>query len=416
MDKRISGVIAPAFYPVHRMLRESGGPTHFWLAGGRGSGKSTFAAAELLLGLMREPDVSAVVLRKVGATLRDSVMDQLLWTADALGVRHLWEQKLAPPLLLYRPTGQRILFRGADDPRKLKSLRPERGFFRYVWFEEADEFAGPDELRSINQSLLRGGEGFRVFYTMNPPKSRSHWINRELEAAALRSDTLVHRSDYRGMPPDWLGEAFLAEAERLRDEQPLLYAHEYLGEAVGTGGEVFANICLREIPDRERRSFCKIKRGIDWGYGADPFVYIEAEYQKAQRKLLIFSEFYSRRAGFDEVAAEIRKRNPLNAAVTADSAEPRSNDELKRRGLRVYPAKKGPGSVSHGICWLQNLREIVIDPRSCPNAAREFGAYTLSPDGRGGFLPGFPDRDNHTIDAVRYACEREMVRGGLGFE
>lgn len=413
-ERAVSGVIAPAFYELHRQLREED-ITHYWLAGGRGSGKSSAVSVEILLGLMRHPEAHAAVFRKVGATVRESVTEQLLWAANALGVRELWEVKFSPATLIYRPTSQRIFLRGADDPRKLKSMRPEKGYIRYLWYEEADEFSGAKELRSINQSLMRGGERFAVFYTFNPPRSAAHWINRELSRAGLRGDSAVHRSDYRGMPRAWLGETFLAEAERLKEEQPLAYAHEYLGEAVGTGGEVFPNVTLRKIEDAEIRSFCRVRRGIDWGYGADPFVYLAAEYRPRKRELLVYHEFWKRRAGYDEIAARIREENPLREAVCADSAEPRSNSELKARGIRVLPAKKGPGSVQHGIGWLQNLAAIVIDPVRCPNAAREFGEYSLTPDGNGGFLAGFPDRDNHCIDALRYACEREMRGAGVSF-
>ncbi|MGI5894259.1 MAG: PBSX family phage terminase large subunit [Candidatus Merdivicinus sp.] len=415
MDKlALSSLIAPPFFDLHRRLRDHS-VTHCWLAGGRGSGKSSAVSIEILLGIMRDPNANAVALRKVGATIRDSILEQFLWAANILNVRDSWEVRVSPPVLVYRPTGQRIFLRGTDDPRKMKSLRPEKGYIRYIWFEEADEFAGPAEIRSINQTLMRGGDSFAVFYTFNPPRNRNHWINREIQRAELRTDSLVHHSDYRGVPPEWLGEVFLAEAEQLKSDQPEVYAHEYLGEAVGTGGEVFPNVLLRTIPPEECDTFCRIRRGIDWGYGADPFVYLAAEFRPAQRELLLYHEFFRYRAPYDEIAAHIREQNPSRDPVCADSAEPRSNDELKSRGIRILPAKKGPGSISHGIGWLQNLRKIIIDPERCPNAAREFTAYTLIPDGNGGFLSGFPDRDNHCIDALRYACERELKKTGVSF-
>ncbi len=413
-EKELSTVLAPSFYDLHRLIR-SEKATHYWLAGGRGSGKSSAASVEVLLEVMRHPEANAAVLRKVGATIRDSVLGQLLWAAGALGVRDLWEVKLSPPELVFTPTGQRVFLRGVDDPRKLKSLRAEKGYIRCIWYEEADEFSGPAELRSINQTLMRGGKKFTVFYTFNPPRSPAHWINREAAQAALRSGTVVHRSDYRGMPKEWLGEAFLAEAERLCSEKPEAYAHEYLGQAVGTGGEVFTNLVLRKITAEEAASFCRVKRGIDWGYGADPFVYLAAEYDRKRGRIFLYHEFYKHRASYDEIARVIQEENLLREPVAAESAEPRSNDELKSRGIRVVPAKKGPGSVEHGITWLQNLSEIVIDPERCPNAAREFAGYSLEPDRDGGFLSGFPDRNNHCIDALRYACEREMRKPGISF-
>ena len=414
-EKRISEIIAPAFYPMHQALR-TGEAVHFWLPGGRGSGKSSAVSVEILLGMMRDPETNGVALRKVGKNLRDSVYEQFLWAAGKLGVRELWEARVSPQMaLVYRPTGQKLLFRGMDSPQKLRSVKTERGYVRYIWYEEADEFSGEAELRSVNQSLMRGGERFSVFYSFNPPRSQAHWINRMLSREGTRPDTRVFRSDYRGMPEGWLGEPFLAEAERLREVNPEIYAHEYLGKCVGTGGEVFRNLSLRRIEDGEIRSFCRVRRGIDWGYGADPFVYLAAEVDRKRRRVLVFCEEYRYRARFDWIAERIRRENPRGEAVMADSAEPRSNDELRERGIRVLAAKKGPGSVEHGISWLQDLEELIIDPERCPNAAREFSGYLLEEDGRGGFLGGFPDRDNHCIDALRYACEREMRRTGVGF-
>ena len=218
--RRLSKVLAPTFYPLHRAVK-TGEATHFWLPGGRGSGKSSAVSVEILLGIMEHPDANGVVLRKVGKNLKDSVYQQLLWAAGKLGVRELWEARVSPqPVMIYKPTGQKILFRGMDSPQKLRSVKTERGYVRYIWFEEADEFSGEGELRSVMQSLMRGGEKFAVFYTFNPPRSSGHWINRAAASEGCREDARVIRSDYREMPEEWLGEPFLAEAERLREKDP----------------------------------------------------------------------------------------------------------------------------------------------------------------------------------------------------
>lgn len=410
---RLSSCIAPAFYPIHTAVK-SDQYTHYWLKGGRGSTKSSFVALEIVLGIMEHPDTNAVALRKVGLYLKDSVYEQLVWAIEKLGVSHLWDQRISPMALIYLPTGQRILFRGADKPKKIKSTKVSKGYIRYIWYEECDEFLGKEELDTINQSLMRGGSRFDIFYSYNPPKSQTNWINREVETQKLRSDTLVHHSDYRSVPEPWLGDPFLQEAEELQHTNEARYRHEYLGEVTGTGGEVFQNVTLREITAEERASFDHIRRGIDWGYGPDPFVYIALHYDRKRRRLFIYHEFYKHRAGFDEIAHEIKKENPDRREVTAESAEPRSNDELKSRGIRISPAKKGSGSVEHGISWLQDLDEIVIDPVACPNAAREFSGYELERTADGtAFKSGYPDKDNHTIDAARYACERDMKKGGV---
>lgn len=411
---RLSEVIAPSFYDLHKDIKQDK-HTHYWLKGGRGSTKSSFVSEELITGIMRNSEANAVVIRKVGLYLKDSVYEQLLWAISKLGVERYWQEKLSPLELVYVPTGQRIIFRGADKPKKLKSTKVRSGYIRYAWYEETDEFNGIEEIRTINQSLLRGGETFTVFYTFNPPKSQRNWINSEVFVP--RSDKIVHHSDYRSVPAEWLGEQFLIEAKHLEQTKPEQYRHEYLGEVTGTGAEVFTNITIRPITDEEIKSFDHIKRGIDWGYGADPFVYITAHFDSKQNRLFIFYEFFRCAAKYDVIANAIRKENTQNGTIIAESAEPRSNDELRDRGFRIRTAVKGPGSVEHGITWLQNLEEIVIDGTRCPNAAREFNEYELDRDSRGELKADFPDKNNHTIDAIRYALEdyigRKIVKSTL---
>lgn len=401
----LKSIIAPSFYSVHRDIL-SDAHTHYWLNGGRGSTKSSFVSIEIPLGIMRDPEANAVVLRKVGQYLKDSVYEQLLWGIERLGVSHLWQGKLSPLELIYVPTGQRILFRGADRPKKIKSTKVRKGYIKYIWYEETDEFGGMEEIRMINQSLMRGGRKFCVFYTYNPPKSQRNWVNSEV--SNIRTDTLAHHSTYQTVPPEWLGTQFLHEAEALKAQNERLYRHEYLGEITGTGGEVFTNLTIRAISDDEVRSFDHIKRGLDWGYAADPTAYVVCNL--AHRRLYIFGELYRYGVKYDALVAAIRAENVQNRLISAESADPRSNDELKDRGLRVQPVRKGPGSVEHGLSWLQNLDEIVIDPVRCPNAKREFYEYEYIPDGNGGFRDGFPDKNNHTIDAVRYALEDDIGR------
>ncbi|MGN0595767.1 MAG: PBSX family phage terminase large subunit [Ruminiclostridium sp.] len=398
----LSDIIAPSFYDLHRDIKQDG-HTHYWLKGGRGSTKSSFVSEEIVTGIMKNPEANAVVIRKVGLYLKDSVYEQLLWAIDKLGVSAYWQEKLSPLELVYIPTGQRIIFRGADKPKKLKSTKVHKGYIRYVWYEEADEFGGIEEIRTINQSILRGGSTFTVFYTYNPPKSQRNWINSEV--LIPQEDKLVHHSDYRSVPKEWLGEQFIVEAEHLAKINPDHYRHEYLGEVTGTGAEVFTNISIRPITNDEIKQFDHVKRGIDWGYGADPFVYIAAHFDSKRNRLFIFYEFFKCAAKFDLIAAEIRRENAQNGMIIAESAEPRSNDELRDRGLRIRTAVKGQGSVEHGITWLQNLEEIVIDGTRCPNTAREFSEYELEHDSRGELKADFPDKNNHSIDAVRYALE-----------
>lgn len=402
---RLKDIIAPSFYEVHNAVK-AGRYTHYWLNGGRGSTKSSFISVEIILGVMRDPSANAVVLRKVGLYLKDSVYEQLKWAIDMLGVDMYWECKLSPLEMIYLPTGQRIAFRGADKPKKIKSTKFRRGYCKYIWYEELDEFGGMEEIRTINQSLMRGGESFCVFYSYNPPKSQRSWVNSE--TVNERPDRLVHHSTYLTVPRDWLGEQFIIEAEHLKMTDEKAYRHEYLGEVTGTDAEVFTNLSIRRITDDEIKAFDRIARGIDWGYAADPFHYTVNHYDRTRRRLYIFFEIQQLRLSNRRAAELVKAENKNNGLITCDSAEPKSIAEVSGYGLRVIGAKKGPDSVEYGIKWLQDMEEIVIDPVRCPNTAREFGEYELERDLNGNFKDGFPDKNNHSIDAVRYSRESDM--------
>lgn len=409
---KLTDLIAPSFYGVHHAVKR-GDATHFLMGGGRGSTKSSFTPVEIILGMISDPAANAIALRKVKDTLRESVYESFEWAIDKLGVSHLFDPRVSPMQIIYKPTGQKIIFRGADNPIKIKSLRLRKGFFKFVWYEEADEFSIED-IRSINQTLLRGGNGYRVFYSYNPPKSRKRWVheyrNNPPEA------WMAHHSDYRSVPRHWLGEQFFLEAESLKQRNERAYRHEYLGEDTGTGGEVFHNLTLRPISDEEIARFDRIKRGLDFGFAAHPSHYAVMHFDAKRRRLYIFHELHKAGLANRPLADAIKAENPNNYPVTADSAEPRTINELRGYGVNVRPARKGPDSVEHGMKFLQDLDEIVIDPKRCPNTAREFDGYELDPDGNGGWKAGYPDRDNHSIDAVRYALEDEMRRKSVTFE
>ena len=258
---RLSNAVAPSFREMHRDIKR-GGHTHYWLPGGRGSTKSSFVGIEIPLGIMRDEKAgeitNAVVLRRYGVTLRDSVFAQILWGLHVLGVSHLWRATVSPLALTYKKSGQQILFRGADDPMKVKSIKVPVGYIKYAWYEEVNEFEGEEKIRSLNQSLMRGGRNFAFFYTFNPPPSSRNWCNQYVSVS--HPGTMVVHSTYLTVPREWLGEPFIVEAEHLKETKPTAYAHEYLGEVTGTGGEVFDNVNFVELPDEVIDRFDRIRR------------------------------------------------------------------------------------------------------------------------------------------------------------
>lgn len=405
MNIKISEIIAPNFYELHRGLKSEKN-THYWLKGGRMSTKSSFISIEIILGIMKDKNANAVAMRKVGDTLADSVYAQLIWAIDKLGVGYCWEMKVSPLKLVYKLTGQEILFRSAnnkEDYKKIKSIKIKKGYCKYIWYEEVDEFFGMEEIRSINQSLMRGGNVFKVFYSFNPPKSVNNWVNAEI--IIPKPKTIVHHSTYLTVPREWLGEPALLEAEHLKKTNELAYRNEYLGEATGTGGAVFTNIILEKITNDDIGHFDNILDGNDFGYAVDPNCYLQIHYDKTRRCLFIFNEIYKVGLSNRQLYEEIKKVKIGNSYITCDSAEPKSIDELKSLGLRVRGAKKGPDSIEYGIKFLQKLEFIKIDPDRCPNTAKEFKMYEYEKDKMGNFKSKYPDSNNHSIDAARYAVE-----------
>jgi PBSX family phage terminase large subunit len=356
---------------------------------------------------MSDPLANAVVLRKVKDTLKESVFEQLCWAIDELGVDDYWEVPEAKLVITYKPTGQEIRFRGADKPKKIKSMKFSRGYAKYIWYEELDEFTGMEEIRMINQSLMRGGKKFTVFYSYNPPKSANSWVNTEVQLT--RDDRLAHHSTYLTVDPEWLGNQFIVEAEHLKLVKPLSYEHEYLGEVVGTGGEIFDNVQTRVISDAEIEEFENVRRGMDFGYSSDPLVYNVMHYDRKHKRLYIYHELYKVRLSTHAAYQHISQENKKNEYINADSAEPRTISELLQYGLRVGGVKKGPDTVEYGIKFLQDLEAIIIDDTRCPETAREFLTYELDKDAHGNFKAGYPDKNNHSIDAVRYGMNDECI-------
>ena len=407
-DVRLSEVLGPAFYDLaHDVFAH--GHTHYDLSGGRGSLKSSAVSLMVPVLLMQHPEAHGLVMRKVGATLRDSVFAQYCWALDKLGQADAWEARLSPLELVRKKTGQRILFRGADDPMKLKSVKVPFGYIAVTHFEEKDQFAGREEIRNILQSTMRGGEVFWNFESYNPPLSRDNWAN--LDAMIDRPDRLCHRSCYLDAPRDWLGEAFFREAERLKAADERAWRHEYMGEAVGTGGNVFQRLESRTITDEEIAHMDRIYQGVDFGWYPDKFAFLRVHYDSARERIYLLDEHYVNCESNRETGAWIREKGYFDRPIACDSAEPKSIADYRDMGLPARGAVKGPGSVAYGFKWLQS-RTIVADPRRTPHAWEELSRYEYERDREGRPVSGYPDRDDHAISALRYAMESFFTRRG----
>lgn len=407
-----SMLLADCFVGLHRDVI-NGKHSEYILKGGRGSTKSSAISLIGIEILLNNPTMHWLVLRQVGNTLRDSVYNQIVWAIDQLGLSDEFQYRTAPLEITYKRTGQKIYFRGADDPTKIKSIKPQFGYIGILWYEELDQFNGAESIRNIEQSALRGGDKAIIFKSFNPPKTINNWANQEV--LIPKETRYIHTSSYLDVPPEWLGKIFIDEAEFLKEINPKAYEHEYLGVATGTGGQVFDNIRIEEIPNESIERYDYIYRGVDFGWYPDPFAYTACYYNPSTLTLYIFDEFKANKMSNREVADELIANHGITVddLITCDSAEPKSISDFKSYGLAARGAHKGPGSVDYSMKWLQSLRAIVIDPVRCPNALKEFTNYEYEKDKEGNVISGYPDRDNHFIDSVRYAMERVWSKRGL---
>lgn len=408
--------LPPAFICVYRDILNRG-HLEYWLEGGRGSIKSTFASEALIDLLENNSKMCAIIIRRYTNTLRDSVYAQTEWTISQfsetfLDLQNDYDFKVSPMEVTKISTGQKIYFRGTDDPGKIKSIKPPKGMYiGVILYEEFDQIQGMTTVRKINQSIVRGGDDFIQIYVYNTPPSKQHFVNKEKKKK--KENRLVHLSDYRMAPKEWLGQAFIEEAEYIKETAPTIYENEYLGHETGEGTNVFENLTIREITDEEISAFDRLYKGIDWGWYPDPFAYNDMYFDTARRKLYIFDEFHANKMS-NELTWEalVEKGVTSDDLITADSAEKKSIGDYKTYGAYIKGAIKGPGSVEYSMKWLQSLNEIIIDRDRCPYTATEFEEYEYEKDKDGNVITGYPDENNHHIDAVRYALEQIWRRKG----
>ncbi len=384
------------------------------------STKSSFTAIQIILGIIDDPNANALCLRKVGDTVRTSLYTTLLWAIDLLGVHDYFRSTVSPAEIIYIPTGQKIIMKGLDDPLKLKSIKAKRGYFKYLWFEEAGEFNGMDEIRNVEQSVLRGGDKFVEFITYNPPNDPAAWVNKE--SAVAVAGRIVHESNYTQVPRDWLGERFIEKAEWLKQQDPIKYAHEYMGQAVGRAEQIifygkweekeFATHPMEQI--FENRFFY----GCDWGFANDPTAvgrqYIVVE--NGKRNLYIEYEAGGVGIEFEQLSQLFDSIPDIRTwKIYADSARPETISYMQRQGFRIEGAEKWKGSVEDGIEYMRSFDRIYIHPR-CKKTIEEFMKYSYKVDRiTQEILPVIVDDWNHYIDLIRYSLGDYIKKQPQGF-
>lgn len=409
---KLSEVFTKSFINLHKIIKNED-YLKYVLKGGRASGKSSFIAQEIILDIIKYP-ITVLCVRKVGNTLQESCYEQIKEAIDQLNLNDYFKLNISPLKITYTPRGNAIIFRGADDPAKIKSIKMAKYPIARLWIEELAEFKTEDEVSMIENSILRGElDGdlkYKFYYSYNPPKRKQSWVNKRYETNFLPQNTFVHHSCYLDNP--YISKAFREEAEHIKETKPLKYRWEYLGEPIGSGVVPFDNLVFQSIKDEEISNFDNLRQGIDWGYANDPFAFIRLYYDKTRRKIYVFDEIYQVKLSNRKAFELINKRGYRDCKIIADSAEPKSVDEMRSYGLRIEGARKGQGSVEYGEKWLDDLEAIVIDPKRCPFTAREFENIDYAVDKDGNPKNRLEDKDNHAIDAIRYALSEDM-RGNL---
>lgn len=414
MEVSLKNLIAPTFHKLLNPLLDNCFD-EILLTGGRGSTKSSFASLITVYGIMEDwhlnnEHTNAVIIRKIANTLRGTVYNQIVWAIESLGAADRWKCIKSPLECTYIPTGQQILFVGCDEPTKVKGTKFIKGHCKYIWYEEFDQFGGMAEIRNVNQTLARGGVNL-ILYTFNPPPNLAHWAN--IEADEDKKNRLRHHSTYLDVNPEWLGKKFINDAEDLKRKNIKAYENEYLGLITGIGGEIFKNINSITLTLDEILLFERIRQGLDFGFTKDPSAFVKLCYQKNKYEITPFDELFLYGCSTRELSEKVNKKCSKYEIIKADSAENRTINTMDTEHcVNVLGCKKGPDSVRHGVKWLSDLNKINIDRKRTPNIYREFTTYELDKDKQGNWINKYPDRDNHTIDAIRYSLDDIILATG----
>lgn len=380
--------------------------------GSRASKKSKTAALWYIYHLMKHKEANLLCVRKTYRTIKDSQFTDLKWAAQRLGVAHLWEFKQSPLEATYLPTGQKMLFRGLDDPLKVTSITVEVGYLCWLWVEEAYEVTKEDDFDTLDESIrgkMPEGLWKQTTLTFNPWNER-HWIKKRF-FDKQDPDVLAMTTNY--MCNEWLDEADRCMFERMKVNNPRRYQVAGLGNWGIVDGLVYENWEERAFDVQEvLRSHPKAVSvfGLDFGYTNDPSALFCGIYDPVSHTLWVFDEMYEKALSNKAIAERIKAMGYGKERITGDCSEPKSIDELKGYGLRIKGAKKGKDSVNYGIQFIQDLK-IFIHPQ-CVNFITEISNYTWDEDRFGKRLNKPIDDFNHLLDAMRYAMEKYIKSGG----
>lgn len=385
--------------------------------GSRGSKKSKTTALWHVYHMMKHEWSNTLVIRRFSNTLKQSAYTDLKWAINRLGVSHLWKTNESLPELTYIPTGQKILFRGLDDPLKITSITVDKGVLSWVWFEEAYEIESEDKFRTVVESI-RGiyddPEFFKqVTLTFNPWSER-HWLKRVFfDDETKERDTFSITTTYRCN--EWLDESDKARYESLWETNPRRARIVCNGEWGIAEGLIYENFEVREFDIQEMiNRVQETGQGLDFGYTHDPTAFGAFAIDKKEKKIYVFDELYEKGLSNQMIYDRLVEKGYERSQIIADSAEPKSIDELKRLGLRrIKGAAKGKDSVMHGIQFIQNYK-IIIHPR-CKHFIEEINNYAYDKDREGNTLNKPIDEFNHLMDAMRYALEPFMRPSGISF-
>lgn len=376
--------------------------------GSRASKKSKTTALWFIVNMMKYPEANTLVVRKTFRTLKDSCFTELKWAVHRLGVDAWWDFKLNPLEATYKPTGQKIYFRGLDDPLKVTSITVDVGCLCWAWLEEAYEVMNEDDFNILDESI-RGEvpDGLFKQWTLTfNPWNEHHWMKKRFFDNP-DDETLALTTNY--MCNEWLDAADIKVFEDMKKRNPRRYAVAGLGGWGIVDGLVYENWKEQDFDIDEVRSRPTVVSafGLDFGYTNDPSTLFCGLLDKKAKQLFVFDEMYEKGLSNKRIADKIKEMGYSKERITADSAEPKSIDELKSLGLRVKGAMKGKDSIKNGIQWIQDL-EIIIHPR-CVNFLTEISNYTWDKDKFGAKLNVPIDDFNHLMDAMRYALEKYIT-------